>query len=322
MANVKYRFNPQTLTYEEIPIKFKERVRKVLWTILSGLVFASITLFVGYHFFGSPKEKMLQREVAQYELQYELLNDRLNQLQVVLDDIQNRDDNIYRIIFEAEPIPSSTRKAGFGGSNRYARLDGYKNSEVIIKTAERIDKVASQLYVQSRSFDEVYTMAKSKGEMLQSIPAIQPLNNKDIKYVSSYFGYRIHPIYKRKMFHDGIDLTAQIGTPIYATGDGTIIEAKRSSDGYGKKIVIDHGFGYKTVYAHLSGFKVKRREKVKRGQIIGFVGNTGISTGPHLHYEVQYNGRKVNPVYYFFNDLSPEEFERIVDVSPSFNKVM
>ncbi len=322
MANVKYRFNPQTLTYEEIPIKFKERVRKVLWTILSGLVFASITLFVGYHFFGSPKEKMLQREVAQYELQYELLNDRLNQLQVVLDDIQNRDDNIYRIIFEAEPIPSSTRKAGFGGSNRYARLDGYKNSEVIIKTAERIDKVASQLYVQSRSFDEVYTMAKSKGKMLQSIPAIQPLNNKDIKYVSSYFGYRIHPIYKRKMFHDGIDLTAQIGTPIYATGDGTIIDAKRSSDGYGKKIVIDHGFGYKTVYAHLSGFKVKRREKVKRGQIIGFVGNTGISTGPHLHYEVQYNGRKVNPVYYFFNDLSPEEFERIVDVSPSFNKVM
>lgn len=320
MTKVKYRFNPQTLTYEEIPVTFKDRLRKFIWTVVSGLVFASITLFLGYRFFGSPREKMLEREVEQYQLQYEILNDRLDQLQLVLDDIQNRDDNIYRIIFEAEPIPTTVRKAGFGGTDRYARLDGYKNSEVIINTTQRIDQIASQLYVQSKSFDDVYKMAKDKDKMLQSIPAIQPLNNKDIRYISSYFGYRIHPIFKRRMFHDGIDMTAEIGTPVYATGKGKVIEAKRSSDGYGKKIMIDHGFGYKTVYAHLSGFKVRKYQKVERGQLIGFVGNTGISTGPHLHYEVRYNGRKVNPVYYFFNDLSPEEFEKIVDVSPGFNK--
>ncbi len=322
MAKVKYKFNPQTLTYEQIPITFRDRLRKLLWTILSGLAFAAVTLFLGYHFFGSPKEKMLERELAQYKLQYELLNDRLDNLQLVLDDIQNRDDNIYRIIFEAEPIPKNVRKAGFGGTDRYARLDGYKNSEVIINTTRRIDQIASQLYVQSKSFDDVFELAKNKGEMLQSIPAIQPINNKDIRYISSYFGYRIHPIYKKRMFHDGIDFTAHIGTPIYATGNGKVLEARRSSDGYGKKIVIDHGFGYQTVYAHLSGFKVKKHQKVQRGQLIGFVGNTGISTGPHLHYEVRYNSRKVNPVYYFFNDLSPEEFEQIVDVSPGFNKAL
>jgi murein DD-endopeptidase MepM/ murein hydrolase activator NlpD len=235
--------------------------------------------------------------------------------------MQERDDNIYRVIFEADPIPSSIREAGFGGANRYKDLEGYGNSELVKETARNIDVITKQIYVQSRSFDEVIEMAKSKSEMLASIPAIQPVSNEDLKRIASGFGYRPHPIYKVMKMHAGIDFTASIGTPIYATGDGVVMKPPYGAgSGFGKYVMIDHGYGYKTLYAHMSSISVKPGQKVKRGEIIGEVGNTGTSTGPHLHYEVVRNDKKVDPINYFFNDLSPEEYQEIITLASKENQ--
>jgi len=215
------------------------------------------------------------------------MNDRLNQMQGLVDEMADRDDNIYRIIFEAEPISKSVRQAGYGGVDRYAKLEGYNNSELLIETAKKLDNIASELYVQSKSFDEVYEMARNKENMLACIPAIQPVNNKELKRLSSYYGYRIDPIYKIKKFHAGVDFSAPQGTPIYSSGEGTVVKTRRSQRGYGNTVTVDHGFGYSTFYAHIKDIKVKKGDKVVRGQIIATVGNTGKSTAPHLHYEVR-----------------------------------
>ena len=242
-------------------------------------------------------------------------------LDEVLADLQERDDNIYRVIFEADPIPNSIREAGFGGANRYKNLEGYGNSELVSQTAEKLDVVTKQLYVQSRSFDDVIEMARNKSEMLAHIPAIQPVANKDLKRIASGFGYRIHPIYKVPKMHAGIDFTAATGTPIYATGDGKVLRRpKRGGSGYGKYVVIDHGYGYESLYAHMSVVNVRPGQAVKRGEIIGRVGNTGLSTAPHLHYEVHRNGKKINPINFFFNDLSPEEYEEIIQTAERENQ--
>ncbi|MCB0821181.1 MAG: M23 family metallopeptidase [Bacteroidales bacterium] len=279
------------------------------------MVFAAVVIFLAYTFLDSPKEKMLKREIAQYELQFDRVNERLDQYDAVLTDLADRDDNIYRVIFEADPVPSSIRKAGFGGTDRYAKLEGYKNSDLIIKTTERLDKIQSQLVVQSESFDEVFKLAKNKNEMLACIPAIQPVNNKDLKRLSSYYGYRTDPIYKVRKFHPGIDFSAPTGTEIYATGDGVIKDIVQSRRGYGNRLIIDHGYGYETMYAHIHEFKVKKGQKVTRGQLIATVGNTGKSTAPHLHYEIRKDGVRVNPIYYFFNDLSPEQYDMVLELS-------
>lgn len=234
--------------------------------------------------------------------------------------LTDRDDNIYRIIFEAEPIAKSVRQAGYGGVDRYAKLEGYNNSELLIETAKKLDIIASELYVQSKSFDDVYEMARNKEEMLACIPAIQPVNNKELKRLSSYYGYRIDPVYKIKKFHAGVDFSAPQGTPIYASGKGTVIKTKYSRRGYGNTVTIDHGFGYTTFYAHIKDIKVKKGDKVVRGQIIATVGNTGKSTAPHLHYEVRKNNRTINPIYYFFNDLSPDEFDTLLSLSKLHNQ--
>lgn len=243
------------------------------------------------------------------------MNDRLDKLQSMLDRLAMKDDNIYRVIFEAEPIPKSVRQAGYGGANRYDKLEGYENSKLLIQTAEKLDKIASEIYVQSKSFEEVYKLAKEKEKMLRSIPAIQPVKITDLKRISSYFGYRIDPIYKVKKFHSGVDFSSTKGAPVFATGDGVIIKIRHSRRGYGNSIEIDHGYGYKTFYAHLSKILVKRGQKVKRGETIGLVGNTGKSTAPHLHYEIIKNNRKVNPIYYFYNDLSPKQFDEMLQLS-------
>lgn len=263
----------------------------------------------------SPKERVMQREIEQYELQFKILNDRLEQVQKVVSDLQDRDDNIYRVIFESEPIPSSVRKAGFGGADRYSKLAGFKNSEIINNTTRQLDLITSQLYVQSKSFDEVFALAKRKEELIAAIPAIQPVSNKDLRRIGSYFGYRTDPFYKVSKFHEGIDFTATVGTDIYATGDGVVTQVERSYGGYGNIIVINHGFGYETVYAHLSKMGVRRGEKVKRGQVIGQVGNTGKSTSPHLHYEVHKGGKPVDPINFFFNDITPEEYKLMIEFS-------
>ena len=273
-----------------------------------------------FQFFDSPKEKMLNREIKQLISQYEITQKKLQQVEIVLDDIQHRDDNIYRVIFEADPIPKTIRKAGYGGVNRYQNLKGYKNSDLIISTTKKIDQITKQLYIQSKSFDYIITLAENKEKMLASIPAIQPVSNKDLSRMASGFGYRIHPIYKTNKFHAGMDFSAKTGTPIYSTGDGTVYKVRKSKRGYGNHVVINHGFGYKTLYAHMSKYTVKKGQKIKRGDIIGYVGNTGTSVAPHLHYEVHKDGKKINPVNFYYNDLTPAKYEKMLEICSQNNQ--
>ncbi|MDZ7741445.1 MAG: M23 family metallopeptidase [Bacteroidota bacterium] len=315
MAKKQYRYNPKSLRYEEVRVSMRQRFLKALFFLASVAAFSFVVVMVAWSFFDSPKERMLKREVENMKLQYAIFNDRLAEMSGVLEDLEVKDDNIYRVIFEAEPVPASVRKAGFGGADRYAKMDGYQNSDVIIETAKKLDQLTSQVAVQSESFDEVFRLAKNKTEMLAGIPAIQPVNNKDLRRLSSYYGYRIDPFYKVSKFHPGLDFSAPTGTEIYATGDGVVKMVRNSRRGYGNTIIIDHGYGYETLYAHISEFKVKKGEKVKRGQLIALVGNTGKSTAPHLHYEIHKHNKTVNPIYYFFNDLTPEEFEKMLELS-------
>ncbi len=315
MAKSRFRYNPESLSYEKISPGFKERFIQFLTYFAATLVIAVIYNVIFLSFFDSPKEKALRRENSQMELQYQILNKRFDQVSLVLKDMQQRDDNIYRTIFEAEPIPTSIRKAGFGGVNRYADLEGYDNSRLVVETTKKLDIITKEVYVQSKSYDELIKLAMNKEEMLASIPAIQPISNKDLTRVASGWGYRIHPIYKVKKFHFGMDFTASVGTEIYSTGDGVVSLVRSSKRGYGNEIIIDHGFGYKTLYGHMSKFNVKEGQHVKRGEIIGFVGNTGLSTGPHLHYEVILNNQKVNPVNYYFNDLTPAEYDKMLEIA-------
>ena len=219
------------------------------------------------------------------------------------------------MIFEAEPIPTSIRQAGYGGSNRYEALNGYENSAIIKETAKKIDMIESQMNVQSKSFDDVYDMAKNKAQMLSCIPAIMPVKDVDIYRISSHFGYRTDPFYKIQKMHNGIDFSAPVGTHIYCTGDGIVEKVVKGNSGYGNNIVIDHGYGYKTRYAHLSKTLVTVGQKVKRGELIAEVGNSGKSTAPHLHYEVIKSNKALNPVNFFFNDLTPEEYDKILELS-------
>lgn len=312
MGKKLYYFDQQTLQYEKVKPSIKNKMMRVLSVVFSGIIFAGAVILMAYNFFNSPKELMQQREIEQFKLQTQILGEKLDRLEKVADNLQDRDDNIYRIIFEAEPVAKEIRQAGIGGSDRYEKLKGFKNSDLLINTNKKLDQLSNRLYVQSISYDEVYDMAKKMDEMTACIPAIQPISDKYKRRISSFYGHRIHPIYKRRIFHDGLDFSAPTGTEVYAAGDGIVISASRSSYGYGNKITIDHGYGYKTVYAHLHKFTIRKGQKVSRGQQIGTVGNSGLSTSPHLHYEVIRNDRKVNPIYYFFNDLSPQEYEEII----------
>lgn len=315
MAEPKYIFNRKTLSYEKYQSSWRQRMMRVLSYLLSTAAFAVVIVVIAFNFLGSPKERMLQRELSFVKLQYQILNDRLASMENLLAEMQDRDDNIYRVIFEAEPISKSVRSAGYGGVDRYDKLSGFKSSDLVVDASKRIDKIASQLYVQSKSYDEVFEMARNKSEMLSAIPAIQPVKNTDLKRISSYFGIRTDPFYKVNKFHQGVDFSAPIGTEVYATGDGRVVSVKKSKWGYGNTIEIDHGFGYETKYSHLHEFKVRKGEKITRGQLIGTVGNTGKSTAPHLHYEVHKNNRPVNPIHFFFNDLTPEQYELVLELS-------
>lgn len=322
MAKIRYQFNTKSLKIEEVRVTMKDRMKRLLSSLAFGLVFGAAGLIVLYNVFASPREKALQREVEQYKLQYKMLNDRLDQVQLVLNDLQDRDDNIYRVIFETEPIPASVRKAGYGGTNRYARLEGYNNSDILINTTKKLDQITSQVYVQSKSFDEVFKLAKSKEKMIASIPAIQPVDIGDLRRIGSFFGYRTDPFYKVTKMHQGIDFTASVGTPIYATGDGVVTEAEYNKGGYGNSIKVSHGYGYETFYAHLSRIKARIGQKVKRGEVIGYVGNTGKSTAPHLHYEIRLRGNPVNPIYYFFNDITAKEYADMIELSSKPSQTM
>lgn len=286
----------------------------------TGLVFAALGILVAYNTIDSPKEKQLEREIDRMQLDYDLVNQRLQQMSSVLEDLQDRDDNIYRVVFEAEPIPDEVRKAGFGGVNRYNRYKDFENRDLLTETMRRTDILSKQLVIQSKSYDEILGMIRNKAAMLSCIPAIQPVSNKELKRMASGYGYRTDPIYKTTKFHAGMDFAAAVGTEIYATGDGVIMRADADASGYGNHVRINHGYGYMTLYGHMSKIMVRPGQRVKRGDVIGLVGNTGKSVGPHLHYEVHKNGEAINPVNYYYNDLSPEDYARMIEMSGTENQ--
>jgi len=320
MSKIKYYYDTKTLSYKPIESSRVDKFKNFIVYFTSSAILAFFILLIFFQYFDSPKEKRLKGEINHLLSQYEIINSDLKKIEIVLDDIQTRDDNIYRTIFEADPIPTSIRKQGFGGVNRYKKLSGFSNSDLIINTTKKVDQLTKQLYLQSKSFDEIIELAKNKSKMLASIPAIQPVANKDLKRMTSGYGYRIHPIYKTRKMHYGMDYSAKVGTEIYATGDGVISKVKRSKRGYGNYVKINHGFGYETLYAHMSRYIVKKGQKVKRGEVIGYVGNSGISTAPHLHYEVRKDNKKINPVNFYFNDLTPEEYEKMLELASQPNQ--
>ena len=320
MAKVKYYYDTDTLSYREIAEKKSDYYKKTVFGIFAVLLIAFFG-FIGFsQFLMSPNERAQKRELDNLKLHFELLNKRIDESSSILTELQERDNSIYRVYFEANPIPDEQRKAGFGGVNRYKYLEGFDNSSMIEKATKELDVLSKQLVVQSKSLDEIVALAKNKEELLASIPAIQPVANKDLKRMASGYGYRIHPIYKTRKFHWGMDFSAPKGTPVYATGNGTIEKVKRSRRGYGNQVKINHGFGYVTFYAHLQKYTVRKNQKVKRGDLIGYVGTSGTSTAPHLHYEVIKGKRKLNPVYFYFSDLTPEEYDRMLEMASQENQ--
>ncbi|MGP8214236.1 MAG: M23 family metallopeptidase [Bacteroidia bacterium] len=320
MPRVKYIFNTRTLIYERIYQSFRDKVRQVLaYTLIVG-AFSGVILLIGFTVIDSPKEKQLKRKIAEMQLQYELLNKQATLMDNKLLEMSSRDNNIYRAVLNADTIPISIRLAGFGGADRYKDLQGYANSALMTETSKKMDILIREIYVQSKSYDELEKLAKNKAAMMSCIPAIQPLDAKTSKGIVSGFGWRIHPILKTMHFHTGVDFAASEGTPIYATGDGVVERADNTEEGYGNHVVINHGFGYETLYGHMSRMAVTVGQKVKRGQIIGYVGCTGLCSGDHVHYEVIKNGEKVNPIDYFYNDMSPEEYKNIVTAAEKQNQ--
>jgi murein DD-endopeptidase MepM/ murein hydrolase activator NlpD len=309
MAKVKYYYDSDTLSYQKIKRKKGQKFKGFLLTILAAFIFMILGFVVFTPVFESPKEKELKRELEFVKLNEELHNKKIIQLDKNLKELQDRDNNIYRLYFEVNPIPEEQRKAGFGGVNRYKALEGFDNSEMIIDVTKNMDILSKQLYVQSKSLDEIVKLAENKEMLLAAIPAIQPVKKEDLTRMASGFGWRTDPFTKARKRHWGMDFTAPRGTPIYATGDGVVTRVDQGAAGYGKHIRIDHGYGYVTLYAHLSKYNVRRRQKVKRGDLIGFVGNTGRSQAPHVHYEIIKNNSKINPINFYYGNLSPEEFE-------------
>ncbi len=321
MSKVKYYYDNESLSYKKIERKPGRRIGLIALGIASSFLAGFILLIIYFNIpeIETPKEKALKRELNNLKIQYSVLNKKIDIAQEVLADVQHRDNNIYRVYFEANPIPEEQRKAGFGGVNRYQYLNGFDNSELIIETHKKMDILQKQIVVQSKSLDEIVKLAKEKEKLLTAIPAIQPIKNENLTRMASGYGMRMHPILKYRKMHNGMDFTAKKGTDVFATGDATVKKARRSR-GFGNLIILDHGFGYETYYAHLSAFEVREGQKVKRGEVIGKVGNTGLSTGAHLHYEVHKNGKVVNPINYYHGDLTAEEYDIMLNQSTLENQ--
>ncbi|WP_031425855.1 M23 family metallopeptidase [Flavimarina sp. Hel_I_48] len=314
MAKVKYYYDEETLSYKKIGNrkrkKFGITVLFIVGAFLAGFILLVVYLNIPY--LVTPREKALQRELQNTKIQYDVLDKKMDQVETVLADIEDRDNNIYRVYFEANPIPQAQRKAGFGGVNRYKDLEGYDNSEMIVESNRRLDILTKELVVQSKSLDEIALLATEKEKLLVAIPAIQPVANKDLKRVASGYGLRTDPFTKERKMHWGMDFSAPRGTPIYATGNGTVTRADDNSSGYGNHVRIDHGYGYTSLYGHMYKFNVRRGQKVNRGDLIGFVGSTGRSEGPHVHYEIYKDGERINPINFYYGNLTPEEFNVIL----------
>ncbi len=312
MSSVKYYYDHETLSYRQITTSKSTTAKYLFGFLLASGLFGFLFVLVSSYYFESPKEKALNRELQNMELQYTILNQKMNDIESVLQNIEERDNTIYRLYFEANPIPESQRTQGFGGVNRYSKFEGYKNSNLIASTNKRLDVLQKRIVIQSKSLDEITNLAKDKENFLARIPAIQPIKNEDLTRMASGYGYRTDPFTKIRKFHYGMDFTAPRGTPIYASGDGIVKRVDSRSSGYGRHIRIDHGYGYVSLYAHLYKYNVRRNQKVKRGDIIGFVGSSGRSQAPHLHYEIFKDKRRINPLNFYYGNLTREEFNDLL----------
>lgn len=320
MKKVKYFYNTQTLKYEKLVVSLRVKVLRILGFVSAAIVTGFLFLSISYKVLDSPKEKNLRRDLEVMNEKYEEMQSRMKEVKSQLSELEHRDNEIYRVIFEASPIPDSTRAGNMAKEEELTQMASFSSSEIIASTGNLLKELIHRISIQGKSYEKIDDLVKNKQKMLASIPAIQPVANKDLKRIASGFGYRIDPIYKTVKYHSGLDFAAPAGTPIYATGDGVVEEASMSDVGYGNHVVVNHGYGYKTRYGHMLKIKVKGGTTVKRGDVLGWVGSTGKSTGPHCHYEVEKNGDKVDPVYFFFNDLSPEEFDRMLKIARSGNQ--
>ena len=313
MAKVKYYYDSETLSYRKIERKKRTTFKYALVFLLGSALFGFFFVIIGSYFFESPKERELTRELENLELQFNILNKRMDNAFAALENVEERDNAIYRLYFEANPIPEEQRRAGFGGVNRYDKYEGFDNSILVKESNKRLDILEKAIVVQSKSLDEIAILAEDKEKFLEAIPAIQPVKNEDLTRMASGYGYRTDPFTKVRKFHYGMDFTAPRGTPIYASGDGVVVRADNSATGYGKHIRIDHGYGYVSLYAHMYKYNVRTNQRVKRGDLIGFVGSTGRSEAPHLHYEVFKDGERINPINFYYGNLSAEEFNDLLE---------
>ncbi|MEN3325001.1 M23 family metallopeptidase [Mariniflexile soesokkakense] len=313
MSKVKYYYDAESLSYKKIRRKKRNTLKYAAVFLLGSALFGFLFVFLASQFVESPKERALKRELQNAQLQFELLNKKLKEAETVLADVADRDNNIYRVYFEANPIPDEQRKAGFGGVNRYKNLEGFDNSKLIIESNKRLDVLQKQIVVQSKSLDEIAVLAEEKEKLLAAIPAIQPVRNEDLKRMASGYGIRSDPFTKVRKMHYGMDFSAPRGSPIYATGDGVVERADNTATGYGNHIRINHGYGYESLYAHLYKYNVRKNQKVRRGELIGFVGSTGRSEAPHLHYEVFKDGERINPINFYYGSLTAEEFNKMLE---------
>jgi septal ring factor EnvC (AmiA/AmiB activator) len=321
MARIKYYYDTETCKYERIKVSKWDILLNSLGIFTLSLVLAVSILFVSSTYFESPQVSMLKKENSELLMYYNDMQKDIEQMESMIGALQERDDNIYRVIFEADPIPSTVRQAGVGGTDRYRDLreEKIEREDLVISTYSEIDKLKKQMYIQTKSYDDILQMAKNKSEMLASIPSIQPISNKDLKRLASGYGVRMHAILKVKRMHMGCDFSAPQGTPIFSTGDGKVTKARYYKSS-GNMITIDHGYGYQTKYLHMSKFAVKEGQKVKRGDIIGYVGNTGLSKAPHCHYEIWKDKKHINPVNYFYNDVTDEEFDKLLELASRENE--
>lgn len=312
MKKIKYFFNTHTLRFEKIEVPFKVRLLQTIGFILASIALGVLFVAILFQYIDSPKERLLRQQNTAYKESYAVLQERMKQLELQMVELEQRDNEVYRSIFEATPIPDSARVKEMLAKNEIRLIQSLSNTELIENMRNQLNNLSLRMSFQSQSFAEITTMVKNKEKLLRAIPAIQPVSNKNLKRVASGFGYRIDPLYKDFRLHAGLDFSAPTGTPIYATSDGVVQAAGFNTDGYGNKVVINHGYGFQTLYAHMVRVKAKQGQTVKRGEVIGYVGSTGKSTGSHLHYEVIKRGAKVDPVYYFFNDLTPAQFDRLL----------
>ena len=320
MKKIKYYYNTNTLRYEKLETPLRVKLLRIFGFLAAALVTAGLISYVAFQFIGSPKEKILQGQNENLKDDYEGLKDRVQSIQQQMQELEKRDNNVYRAIFEANPIPDSARAKEIENKQEIAAVGKLKDNQLASSIINTLNNLSSRIAVQKKSYDEVDELVKNKEQLLSHTPAIQPISNKDLNRVASGFGYRIDPVYKTTKFHAGLDFSAPQGTPIYATANGTVTTAGNTGNGYGNHVIINHGYGYETLFGHMVRVKVSNGQAIKRGEVIGWVGSTGKSTGPHCHYEVHKNGEKINPIYFFFNDLSPEQFDLLLKKAAASNQ--